>query len=193
MQSKSDSSANVKQIAGLFQRIGWISFWTQVVLGVIAVVTLIFANSFRNASAGGVSSGIDFGLFCAFLGLLLLGISIYFSFRYTRVSRQLRLSAPEARPKKAEVTQTLKLGITVCLAGTLLTLVSANAVVGGLASKASRLASPLGGLTGQQSDFVNTLDMFTVQAILLILLALFVGIITPLLLMNQMHRSSSQR
>lgn len=193
MYSKSDSAGNVQQIAGLFQKMGWVSFWTQVVLGVIAVVTLIFANSFRSASTGGVSSGIDFGLFCAFLGLLLLSVSIYFSFRYTRVSRQLRLSSPEARPKKAEVTQTLKLGITVCLIGKLLTLISANAVVGGLASKASRLASPLGGLTGQQSDFVNTLDMFTVQALMLILLALFVGIVAPLMLLNQMHRSSPQR
>jgi amino acid transporter len=193
MFNKSDATVSVQHVAGLFQRIGWISFWVQVVLGVIAIVTLFFANSFRSSPTASIESGISFGLFCAFLGLLLLAISIFFSFRYTRISRQLRLSEPEARPRKAEVVQALKLGITVCLAGTLLTLVSANAVVGGLASKASRLASPLGGLTGQQSDFVNTLDMFTVQAIMLILLALFVGVVAQLWLLSQMFRPSQQR
>lgn len=192
MYSKSDGSSGIQHIAGLFQRIGWVSFWIQVVLGVISIVTLVFANSFRSVPTASVASGINFGLFCAFLGLLLLALSIYFSFRYTRISRQLRFSQPEARPKKSEVVQSLKLGITVCLVGTLLTLVSANAVVGGLASKASRLASPLGGLTGQQSDFVNTLDMFTVQAIMLILLALFVGVVAPLWLLSQMFRSSQR-
>ncbi len=193
MFSKSDAPISVLQIAGLFQRIGWISFWVQVVLGVISVVILLLANAAKSTPTASGNSGINFGLLCAFLGWLLLGISVFFSFRYTRISRQLRLSEPEARPRKAEVLQSLKLGIMVGLAGTLLTLISANAVVGVFYLKASRLANPFGGLTGQQSDFINPLDMLTMQAILLILLALFAGIVTPLFLLSQMYRSSSQR
>jgi hypothetical protein len=189
MQNKSDpSSFTIQHVANSFRNAGWVSFWVQIVLGVIAIVTLVFANAFRGTPTANVASGINFGLFCAFIGLALLAASIFFSFRYTRLSRQLRLSEAAARPKKAEVIKVLKLGLSVNLIGTLVSLVSANAVVGGLATKASRLANPFGGLSGQQSDFVNIQDMFNVQAILLILLALFAGTVAPLWLLNRLNR-----
>jgi bacteriorhodopsin len=190
MFNKSDPTPiSMPQVANYFRVAGWGSFWTQVVLGVIAIVTLVFANAFRgspSANAANPAVGLNFGLFCAFLGLLILGGSIYFAFRYARLSRQL-LAQDVARPKKSEVTRIVQWGLSASLVGMLLTLISANAVVGGLVPKASRAVGV--GIAVSQGDFyVNTLDMLTVQAILLILLALFVGIVTPLFLLTQINR-----
>jgi hypothetical protein len=191
MLNKSDSSAlTVQQVASVFRIVGWASFWTQVVLGVIAAIALLSANGFRGSSGTNVANSVagqSLGLFCAFLGLLVLAGSVYFAFRYTRLSRQLRASDSVARPRKSEVIKILRWGLVVSLAGMLLTLVSANAVVGGLFLKASRAVGV--GITINQGDiYVNTLDMLTVQAIVLILLALFAGIVAPLVLLNQINR-----
>ncbi|MCS6814741.1 MAG: DUF3611 family protein [Cyanobacteria bacterium] len=192
--SKLDSNPpTALQAATAFRFVGWFTFWFQVVLGVVAAITLPFATLFNrsgtpvpgttNAPVAGIGLG---GLFAG-IGLLTLMGSIYVAFRYTRLAQQLRASDPAARPKKAETIQVLKLGLTVSLVGMLITLIAALAYIGGLTIKASRTAAPVV-TVGAPTQFINTLDILAVQAIAIILLALFAGIVAPLWLLNRITR-----
>ncbi len=191
--SKSESSPpTALQASTAFRFVGWSTFWFQVVLGVVAAITLPFATVFNNSGtttpgANTSVAGIGFGGLFAGIGLLTLAGSIYSAFRYTRLARQLRAEDSAARPKKAETIQLLKMGLTVSLVGTLVTLIAALAYIGGLTIKASRSAAPV--LTvGATTQFINTLDILAVQAIAIILLALFAGIVAPLWLLNRISR-----
>ena len=81
----------VRRIAGSFRLLGWISFWIQVVLGVIAGGILLFASAtFGARSPGGSNPGTGTGLILASLGLIAVFISAFWAFRYAQLGRRLR-------------------------------------------------------------------------------------------------------
>ena len=190
---KSESNPlTVQQVSDSFRVIGWVSFWFQVVLAVISAGILLVAGLSNRPSGptpnnpASPVAGSGFGVLFAGIGLLLLLGSIYYAYQYTRTARQLLAIDTAARPKKSETMQILKIGLVVSMVGMLLTLFGAFGFVGGLFIKASRQAGAISLTT--TSPFINAFDILTVQMILLILLALFVGITTPLWLMNRISR-----
>ena len=77
---------SLQAIAKAFRLTGWISFWVQLVLGVVsAVVLLVFATFGQRSGTSGNNPGTGFGIFLAVCGLVTLGVSVYLSFRYTRL------------------------------------------------------------------------------------------------------------
>lgn len=179
------SSANLRQIASQFRLTGWISFWIQVVLGVVSTFTLAFAALFNRTPSGARNPGTGAGLALAIFGLLVLYVSIYWAFRYTRIGRKLNLFDPSLRPKRAETLQTLRMGLSVNLVGMLLTLLGAEATVGGLIAKG---AQAQGGLYNDPSRLIQALDIFVVQANTNILMAQFIGIVAALWLFTRVSR-----
>ncbi len=192
MLDKSDSkpSSHLQEIAQAFRLTGWISFWAQLVLGVVAAVILGFASISRDVASNNQRSiGTGLGIFFAVVAVIVLGASIYWAFRYTRISRQLQSSNPNNRPRKADTIQLLQLGLSINLAGLLISLVGAQAIIGALVAKSLTLpAATVGVFQVDPSRIIRPLDIFVVQANTNTVAAHFAGLIGSLWLLNRVNR-----
>lgn len=193
----------VRRVASAFRIVGWVSFWTQIVLAAISSVILVFAaGNFGRTSTpvpqpgipggavpvptGGVTPGSGVGLLLAVLGLLALFAGAFWAFRYTRLSRKLKLAGAEDRPKRGEAIRQLYLGLTINMLGMLFTILGAQAIVGSLVAKA--FAQGFGFLSGNFQGFINALDLFLVQANTNTILAHFIGVVATLWLLRSVNR-----
>jgi len=195
MREKSESSSlppALQRVALSLRTFGGISFWLQLILGVVSLFVLVFATISgsvgRNASQA--NQGTGFGVFFAICGLVTLGVGAYFAFRYTRISKDLLESNAAGRPSKADTLQIIRLGLIVNLVGMLLTIVGAQAIIGSILAKS--FAQPQGavGVGGivDLNRFVQPLDLFVVQANTNTIAAHFVGITASLWLFNRVNR-----
>ncbi|BAZ04186.1 DUF3611 family protein [Calothrix sp. NIES-3974] len=186
------SSSQLRAIARLFRLTGWITFWSQVVLGLVSAGILTFA-SFSAASRAAQSPnnpGAGLGIFFAISGLVALGIGIFISFRYVRIGRQLDSPNPNNRPRKIETIQTVRFGLIVHLVGILLTLIGAQAIVGILLTKSLTVSQIIPGTITQvdPSRIVQPLDIFVVQANTNTISAHFAGLVGSIWLLNRVTR-----
>jgi Protein of unknown function (DUF3611) len=180
-------SPNVLRVVIAFRRWGWFAFWVQVVLGVISTVILLTLAFYRpNPAAGNaLPVGLDTnpatlpGLGFTWVGLAILGASILWNFRYTRLANKLR--TPE-RPTKSQTLFQLKIGVVVNLVGMFLTLLGAGAIVGTLAIRAQQgNFSAVGGF----SQTIQPIDLQIIQASFNVVFAHFVGLTSSLWLMQR--------
>ncbi|BAZ28135.1 hypothetical protein NIES4074_05660 [Cylindrospermum sp. NIES-4074] len=181
-------SSSLRAIAQTFRLTGWISFWIQLVLGVISgIIVLLFAIFSQRSGSPSNNPGTGFGVFLAVCGLVVLGAGIYLAYRYTRIGNQLQSSNPNNRPRKSETVQVLRLGVMVNLGGILVTLLGAQAIVGTLVA---RSISPQA-VTTQLFDptrIISGLDMLVVQANTNTVSAHFAGLVVSLWLLNRVTR-----
>jgi hypothetical protein len=185
----SDSSL-IRSIAQTFRLTGWISFWTQLVLGIVSGGILLFALMSQRTGSGSSNPVTGFGALPAAAGLITLAVSIYLAFRYTRIGRQLESSNPSNRPRKAETIQVLRFGLLMNLVGMLLTLLGAEAIVGTLLSKSLTLPQIGTGVYTQidPSRIIQSLDLFVVQANTNTVLAHFAGLVASIWLLNRITK-----
>ncbi|OKH26586.1 hypothetical protein NIES593_00525 [Hydrococcus rivularis NIES-593] len=175
LKSNSNSPSSVRQQAAVNLRtFGWIGFWTQLVLTVASGLVLLFAIADPNLNIN-VKSGL--GLFSAAGGILILCSSIYWFFRYTRLSRQLEAPESSLHPSRKETVRTLQTGVIINLLGMLLILVGVEVVIGTLLGKT--LSVPQGAAIYRSSQLIEPLDIFVVQANINMIVAQFVGIGIP--------------
>lgn len=175
---------SIKKIAAAFRQVGWISFWSQVVLGVISSLILLFASLSANfGQASRQNPGSGFGFLFAIAGLVALYMAIFWAFRYTRLGRSLEASEEGARPSRAEALQLVRQGLWVSLTGMVLILIGSQAIVGSLVAKSFQQAGVL-----DVNDLVEPLDLFVVQANTNATTAHFVGIVSSLWLLNRISR-----
>ncbi|MEO3705590.1 DUF3611 family protein [Trichormus azollae] len=187
-QNSETPSSNLRVIAQNFRLAGWISFWIQLVLGVISgIIVLLFAIFSQRSGSPNNNPGTGLGVFLAICGLVVLGAGIYLAYRYTRIGKQLDSSNPTNRPRKLETLQVLRLGLWVNLAGILVTLLGAQAIVGTLVA---RSISPQA-VTTQLFDptrIISGLDMLVVQANTNTVSAHFSGLVASLFLLNRITK-----
>lgn len=191
MLDKSDSkpSSHLQEIAQAFRLTGWISFWAQLVLGVVATVILGFASFSRGAAVENQRVGTGVGIFFAGAGVITLTVSIFWAFRYTKIAKQLQSSNSNNRPRKADTIQLLRLGLIISLVGLLISLVGAQAIVGTLLAKS--LTLPQAGVGVYQIDpsrIIRPLDIFVVQANTNTTAAHLAGLIASIWLLNRVNR-----
>lgn len=176
-------------MANTFRLTGWIGFWVQLVLTVVSTLILLFAavSGGRTDRINSPNPGTGPGLFCAVCGLLVLCFSIYWSFRYTLIGRQLKSPNPSLHPHKGNAIQAIRVGLVVNLVGMLLTLLGAEAIIGGLLAK-SLVQAPGVATVYDPSRQIQSLDIFVVQATTNIVAAQFAGIATSLWLLQRINR-----
>jgi Protein of unknown function (DUF3611) len=184
------SSSQLSAIAKLFRLTGWITFWSQLALGIVSGGILLFASIPRSTGSTANNSGAGIGVFFAICGLVALGIGIFISFRYTRIGRQLDSSNPSNRPRKLETVQVVRLGLIVHLVGILLTLVGAQAIVGILLTKSLTVSQVIPGTITQvdPSRVIQPLDIFVVQANTNTVSAHFAGLLGSIWLLNRITK-----
>jgi hypothetical protein len=184
----------VRRVAGALKWIGWISFWTQVALGVVSAVVLLFAGSNLSTPAQNplnpsapvaANPGTGAGLFFAVLGLLSLFVGAYWAFRYTRLARQLK-TPTQARPRRGDAMQVLRFGLLISLVGLGLTILGMQAIAGSLVLKSFEQGFAI--FSGNPLRFITPLDLFVVQAAANTLMAHFVGLVATLWLTRSVNR-----
>ncbi|AFZ00776.1 DUF3611 family protein [Calothrix sp. PCC 6303] len=193
MSEKSDyqsSSSQIQAIAKLFRLTGWITFWSQLALGIVSGGILLFASIPRNTGGTVNNSGAGIGVFFAITGLVALGIGLFISFRYIRIGRQLDSGNPSNRPRKIETVQVVRLGLVVHLVGILLTLVGAQAIVGILLTKSLTVSQVIPGTITQvdPSRVIQPLDILVVQANTNTVSAHFAGLLGSIWLLNKITK-----
>ncbi|MBD1939736.1 DUF3611 family protein [Microcoleus sp. FACHB-68] len=194
MSNKSDRPAlppSVQRVVPVFRYAGWTSFWVQLVLAVVAALIFLFCIPLAIPRANAVNvtnPGTGPGTFFAISGLVALGISIYWSWRYTRVANQLQSANPNLRPKKADALKLLQRGLIVNLVGMLLTLLGAEAINGTLLAKSISSQGVVFTDPSALSRFIQPLDIFLVLGNTHTIVAHFVGITTVLWLINWINK-----
>jgi hypothetical protein len=183
----------VQRVAFALRTAGWVCFWVQSVLAVVATIILLFAIPFAlpratPTGAAPTNAGTGGGVFLAICGLLVLGYSIYRAFRFTRLSRELRSPANAVRPKKADTIADVRLTLMSNLAGMLLTLIGAEAISGTLLAKSLSQPQAFFGTAIDLSRFIQPLDIFVVLANTHASVAHFVGILTTLWLLDRIYK-----
>lgn len=190
MTERSDSQALppvLQRIASTFRWTGWILFIAQLVLAIISIVILLTASVSRGAAAEPNSQGTGFGIFFAIAGLVALGISIYWGWRYIGLAKKLQSTNPSVRPRKADTLKLLNIGLIVSLVGMFLTILGAEAIVGSILARS--FSQPTGLTVYDASRFVRPLDLLIVQANTNAIFAHFVGISANLWLLNRINRT----
>lgn len=178
-------SNRVQQVALNIKQAGRIGFWLQLILGIVATVTLLFTSPVLiNSQERTLTS--QFGIFCAAIGLVALAVNVFFSWRYTRMAKLIEESSPGARPKKADTLKIIRIGLAINLLGMLIAIIGAEALIGLVLAKS--LSRPQLALTSNPSEFVNSLDLLIVQANTNTIAAHFAGIASTLWLLNRISR-----
>lgn len=194
MREKPDISSlppALQRVALTLRTIGNISFWLQLVLGVISIVILLAASAssgFGRQANQATNQGSGLGIFFAICGLVTLGVGAYFAFRYTKIAKQILSGDPDRRPSKADTLQIIRLGLIVNMVGMLLTILGAQATIGTTVLKS--FAQGQGAFTTaiDPSQLVRSLDLLVVQANTNTILAHFAGIAASLWLFNRVNR-----
>ena len=75
--------------AKTFWRLGWIGFWTQIGFGSLPVILVFYALIFDRHSGAGTRAGNLLIEYLTFADLLILVFTTVWSYRYTRLARQL--------------------------------------------------------------------------------------------------------
>ena len=181
-----------QRVAFALRTAGWVCFWAQSVLAVVAAIILLFAIPFAIPSAtapgSSTSAGTGGGVFFALCGLGVLGYSVFRAWRFTRLSRELRSPANTARPKKADTIKQVQLTLMSNLSGMLLTLIGAEAISGTLLAKSLAQPQALFSTAVDLGRFIQPLDIFVVLANTHATVAHFVGIIGSLWLLDRIHK-----
>lgn len=121
---KAEEKADPARRARALRRVGWLCWWTQIILSVISAVVLGFArlgSDSRNASL------LASGFFFSACGLAASFASVGWCWHYTRLARR--------DESLDNVRSALRFGVILNLSGMAATLFSAQQVVGSLITK----------------------------------------------------------
>lgn len=177
-------SPSIQKVSNNLKRIGFWSFWLQLILGIISTVTLLFATPALFEAKESLQ-GIQFGIFSAFVSIVLLITSIVISFRYKKIGQKIENKDPALRPKKSETIRLIRYGLIFNLVGMLFAILGAETLVGLALAKLLTLSPQLIGSNPQQ--YVNSLDLLIIQANTNTIAAHFAGIVTDLILVNRIN------
>ena len=173
----------LRRVATALRWSGLAGFWIQLFLGVVSSVTLALAIVTQSERS---SPGVGFSLFCAVCGLICLIVGICITFRYGKLAS--KFAKPNVDlPKKSTTIKMVQIAIITSLSGTLITIVGGETITGLILSKTLAL-DPGKIFNNQNSEFVNSLDVFIVQACFNIIAAHCVGLVSSLWIYNQIDK-----
>lgn len=179
------SALTPEDIAHWCRRLGWVGLVLQAFLGfmpLLVVITRIFTSQ--------RTGGFGWGLWLAMACLIVLLFSIYWCFRYTRLSA--RLMQPDRRPPKSAVKRALKLGLLSNLAILVLSTLIALWQVSAMTLRL--LAVPQGATViapnavVPSAALITPSNMITIYAMISTIAAGLVGLIVALILIYVVGR-----
>jgi Protein of unknown function (DUF3611) len=116
MNMSDDAAA---RIGRAFARVGWTGLCLQ---GVLIILPLLMLGYVIFGKVAGVREPLDFTEYLAFVGLLILAFTTFWSFYYTRVAR--RIEDPARRPTWDSIRKILWIGLWASCLGIVVSLLS---------------------------------------------------------------------
>lgn len=177
-------SARMRQAANALRWAGLVGFWIQVFLGVVSTVTLALAIVNKTERS---SSGVGFSIFCGVCGLICLIVGICISFRYGKLAR--KFARPNSSPpKKSATIKLIQIGIITSMVGILISILGAETIAGLVLSKTLSL-DPTKMFNNQtNTEFVNSLDVFIIQACINIIAGHFAGLVSSFWIFSSIEK-----
>jgi hypothetical protein len=174
----------LRRVANTLKWGGLAGFWIQVSLGVVSAVTLALAiiNPIETKS----QAGISFSIFCAVCGLICLIVAICIAFRYNKMAGQF-IRPTSTPPKKSTTIKIVQIGLMTSLVGTFLTILGVETIAGIVLSKTLVLGQGEV-FTSKGKEYVNSLDIFIIQACINIIAAHFAGIVSSLWILSRIDK-----
>ncbi|MGC9504230.1 DUF3611 family protein [Baaleninema sp.] len=183
----------VERVIPALRRAGQISFWVQVILGVVAALIFLFTIPIAasdDPTSAQINPGRGPGIFFAVTGLVALGISIYWALRYGRLAQRLGTPDSSLRPTRAETIRAIEIGSIVNLVGMLFNLLAAETITGILLAKALR-SEGVAFSPAALNQLIQPIDIFVVLGNTHTLFAHFIGLTTSLWLLRWVVKSKS--
>ena len=160
----------------------WVSWWSQLVLTVISAITFLFARNVMDAQAAAYQTttsraAVASKFFLPGLGLVASAMSIVWTWGQRRLARRFIRRADTSRIQAANLLRrVIRVGVTLNLAGLLLSVLGSQYIVGTLVAKSMSGFVGLGGGGGVVSQTLQPLDVLVVQANVNVLSSHFVSI-----------------
>lgn len=153
-------------------RFGWIAWWSQFILTVIAGVILVFSFAFPGVAVA--SSASKIGTLLAAVGVATSLVSNVWTYGYTRLSLSLGRAAAAGEAVKAaadtaaSIRRRLRVGVGLAMVGLTVSLLGVQAIVGTLLARllSSGLGESYGTVRaiGRVPGGVQPVDILVVQA-----------------------------
>jgi hypothetical protein len=184
---------DLQLISAALRRLGWVRFWSQLVLAVVVLGVLMFNNIGGQIGARADRAlGLSPGLSMTSLAFLVLLWCLWQSWLVIRCGRAL---ASPVHPSKGETARLIKRGILADLAGLTLGAVGYQSLAGALFFQASMqagfafggIASPNGRITNYP---ITSLEMLSVLSNTQVVFAHVIGLWISLWLLQRIHRPS---
>lgn len=194
----SASSTRIHQLASEFRRLGWLGFALQITLGIIPLFMLVFVLFFKtNITPRGRGLSL-FGIIFCYGCLLALVFTIYWCYRYTRISKKLENNL--LRPQRKEVIRCLWIGLIANIIGMGCAVLVGMSQIGSFLLKtlllppgSAAIYNPIPGATViNPGSIITPFDMIAMQAIINTIAAELVGIIVALWLLFQVIKPWSR-
>jgi hypothetical protein len=97
-----------ERLARQFSRLGWIGFWTQLVLIALPILLLLYVLV-AGTPGSAQRRGIDLSNYLSYGGLIMTAFTTVWFYRYTRLAK--RIADPELCPPQSSVVKTLWIGL----------------------------------------------------------------------------------
>ncbi|KAI0562983.1 hypothetical protein FGB62_48g072 [Gracilaria domingensis] len=151
-------------------RIGWFTWWLQLILTVIAAVILLFAFLFPGINVRSAASAAGFAV--SGVGIVFAFLSLFWTYGYTRLALWLGEKHDQEKAK-LRINRRLRFGMLFSITGMVILLLGLQAIVGTLLARllGTGIVSPYapaqnvaGGALVSNSGLVQPVDILVVQA-----------------------------
>lgn len=183
----SSSDHAYKPASRALWRIGWLTWWAQLILTIVSAVIVGFALTFPSVDVGTSASSIGFVLIG--IAIIVAFVSLFCTFGYTRLSLWLQSASASDASSKApsKISYRLRVGISVALLGLAFATLGLQAIVGTLLARllttgigSTNIRSLDSNAGGVATPLVQPVDVLVVQASANIILALLTVVLTSL-------------
>jgi len=172
-----------KSLAGAFYRLGWAGFWLQVVFGSLPILVLLYYLVFSKRVSD-ASGGFGFMEYLTIINLVLLIFTTYWSFRYTRIGREIRSQQPG--PSESHLIGTVWTGVMATTVSMLFSMIAIIIEAANLLFyflKAPQAGIPVIQTGTEATYFVTSVDMISLMALVLFLFAELIVLVFSLWLL----------
>jgi hypothetical protein len=186
-------SNKVEGLAKSFARLGWIGFWSQVLLGSIPLVVTFYIFVFTG-NLTGPRTGLPIVAFLTLANLAVLIFTTFWFWRYTALAK--RIADPVARPTETAILGTVWTGLVASTLGILFSMVVLVLDVGQLLMYF--LTAPQAGIPAVQTtaglgaSWVSAIDLLSLLGLLLMLAAEVLALVLGLWLMFRTTQTAGE-
>lgn len=162
----------VNNLARTFLRLGWIGFWLQIVFGAIPALGIVYYFAFTHPNPD-ATGGFGFSGYLTIINMLILFFTAYWSYRYTRLGRQ--LADPTRSPSQTSLIRAVWTGVAAITVGMLISMITmviemANLVFYFL--KSPQAGIPVIQTSGAAATYwVSSIDVLSLMALVLFVFA----------------------